>query len=165
MLCRGYYHFEAILEKLGDCQGVIENWTNACAPATILPMMPESRVAASTPVETATQIVRELYGFDATARALPGEYDDNFHLQTEDRHQFVLKIMHPLREESIVDMQCRAFIHLAETAPRLPLPRVQPTAQGKLHSQFRMADGTKRLVWMLSYLRGNRSGRDESTID
>jgi len=70
------------------------------------------------------RLARELYGLEAAARALPGEYDDNFHLTSADGHAFVLKVMHPARERSFIDLQCRALTHLAQRAPQLPLPRV-----------------------------------------
>ena len=41
----------------------------------------------------ALRLAAELYGLRVTARALPGEYDDNFHLIGEDGRAFVLKVM------------------------------------------------------------------------
>jgi 4-aminobutyrate aminotransferase-like enzyme/Ser/Thr protein kinase RdoA (MazF antagonist) len=123
-------------------------------PITILYMMPEARVAAPLTTDVAARIAREVYGLAATIRVLPGEYDDNFHLQAADSRAFVLKLMHPAREESFVDMQCRAFTHLAGRAPHLALPRVTPTAKEELYTRITLEDETSRLVWMLSYLPG-----------
>jgi 4-aminobutyrate aminotransferase-like enzyme/Ser/Thr protein kinase RdoA (MazF antagonist) len=131
-----------------------KNWTNQSDPDTILAMMPESRVAAPTSVAAAAQLARDLYGLDADARPLPGEYDDNFHLAAQDSREFVLKIMHPLREAAFVDMQCRALTHLAERAPQLLLPRVVRNLQGELYRQVKIEDGTERMVWLLSFLPG-----------
>ncbi|HMD44449.1 MAG TPA: aminotransferase class III-fold pyridoxal phosphate-dependent enzyme [Candidatus Acidoferrum sp.] len=117
-------------------------------------MMPESRVAPPATVGAATQLARQLYGVHATARLLPGEFDDNFHLQLEDGRECVLKIMHPFREESFVDMQCRALTHLAEKSPKLLLPSVVRNLQGESYSQVRLEDGTDRLVWLLNFLPG-----------
>ncbi len=122
---------------------------------TILRMMPEARVSAPLSAEVAARIARELYGLSATIRALPGEYDDNFQLQTGDSRSFVLKVMHPAREESFVDMQCRALTHLAVRAPKLALPRVIPTVKGELFARFVLKDDSARFVWMLSYLPGS----------
>jgi len=97
---------------------------------------------------------RELYALEATARALAGEYDDNFQLTSGDGHGFVLKVMHPAREQSFIDMQCRALRHLAERAPQLPLPRVISNQQGELFSSTLAADGSTRLVWLLSFVNG-----------
>jgi len=117
-------------------------------------MMPEARVAAPLTTDVAARIAREVYGLAAAIRVLPGEYDDNFQLQTEDSRAFVLKLMHPAREDSFVDMQCRALTHLAGRAPHLALPRVIAIAKGELYARVRLEDETSRLVWMLSYLPG-----------
>ena len=116
--------------------------------------MPEARVAAPLTAHVAARIAREVYGLTAAIRVLPGEYDDNFHLQTADSRAFVLKMMHPAREESFVDMQCRAFTHLAGRAPHLALPRVIPTVRGEQYARVALEDESSRLVWMLSYLPG-----------
>src|SRR5258707_539121 len=117
-------------------------------------MMPEARVAAPLTMDVAARIAREVYGLEAAIRVLPGEYDDNFQLQAEDSREFVLKLMHPAREDSFVDMQCRALTHLAGGAPHLVLPRVIATAKGELYTRVSLEDETSRLVWMLSYLPG-----------
>jgi 4-aminobutyrate aminotransferase-like enzyme/Ser/Thr protein kinase RdoA (MazF antagonist) len=117
-------------------------------------MMPEARVAAPVTTEAAARVAAELYGLTAAIRALPGEYDDNFHLQTPDSRAFVLKMMHPAREDAFVDMQCRAFTHLAGKAPHLALPRVIPNVKGELYRRIVMLDEASRLVWMLSFLPG-----------
>jgi len=121
---------------------------------TILGMMPEARVAAPLTTGVAARVAREVYGLTAEIRVLPGEYDDNFHLRAGDSREFVLKLMHPAREVSFVDMQCRAFTHLAERAPHLALPRVIPNSKGELYSRIGLEDGTSRLEWLLSYLPG-----------
>jgi 4-aminobutyrate aminotransferase-like enzyme/Ser/Thr protein kinase RdoA (MazF antagonist) len=117
-------------------------------------MMPEARVAAPLTSDVAARIAREVYGLTAAIRVLPGEYDDNFHLQAADSREFVLKMMHPAREDAFVDMQCRAFTHLAGRAPHLALPRVIPTAREELYTRVTLEDETSRLVWLLSYLPG-----------
>src|SRR5258708_1453994 len=117
-------------------------------------MMPEARVAAPLAADVAARIAREVYGLAAAIRVLPGEYDDNFQLQAEDSRAFVLKLMHPAREDSFVDMQCRALTHLAGRAPHLALPRVIATAKGELYTRGRLQDETSRLVWMLFYFPG-----------
>jgi 4-aminobutyrate aminotransferase-like enzyme/Ser/Thr protein kinase RdoA (MazF antagonist) len=117
-------------------------------------MMPESRVAAPLSCSQAEEFARQIYGLGAVARSLPGEYDDNFRLTAEDELEFVLKIMHPAREPSIVDMQCRALTHLAVRVPHLKLPRIVPTAKGELFTFVRMEDGTQRLIWLLTFLPG-----------
>src|SRR5258707_2130340 len=117
-------------------------------------MMPEARVAAPLTMDVAARIAREVYGLEAAIRVLPGEYDDNFQLQAEDSREFVLKLMHPAREDSFVDMQCRALTHLAGGAPHLVLPRVIATAKGELYTRVSLEDEASLLVWLVSYLAG-----------
>jgi 4-aminobutyrate aminotransferase-like enzyme/Ser/Thr protein kinase RdoA (MazF antagonist) len=117
-------------------------------------MMPEARVAAPLSVETATRLAQEIYALTAAAQSLPGEYDDNFYLVAADSRAFVLKVMHPAREDAFVDMQCRALTHLAARAPQLALPRVIPSAKGSSFTRMAWESDTSRLVWMLSFLPG-----------
>lgn len=84
--------------------------------------------------------------------ALPGEYDANFKLTTPDGRCYVLKIMHPGRDRGLVDLQCAALRHLANVAPDLRLPRVQPTRDGDI-----LVRG-ERIVWMLSFIEGGPLG-------
>jgi len=116
--------------------------------------MPEARVAPPLTPAEASRIARDLYGLAATARALPGEYDDNFQLRSSDARSFVLKVMHPVREESFVDLQCRALLHLAASAPHLALPRVIPVARHQLFRRTALDDGSSRVVWLLTFLPG-----------
>jgi 4-aminobutyrate aminotransferase-like enzyme/Ser/Thr protein kinase RdoA (MazF antagonist) len=128
--------------------------STAYRTSTISGMMPEARVAAPVTSADASRIAFDLYGLNATAHPLPGEYDDNFHLRTSDSQGYVLKIMHPAREESFVDMQCRTLLHLAQRAPHLALPRVVPARTGELFSRVPIESHGHRLVWLLTYLPG-----------
>jgi 4-aminobutyrate aminotransferase-like enzyme/Ser/Thr protein kinase RdoA (MazF antagonist) len=116
-------------------------------------MLLESGVAHPVAVEEAARLARDLYGLDVTAKSLPGEYDDNFHLVAADGAQFVLKVMHPARERSFIDLQCQALHHLAKHAETVVLPRVVPTRGGELQTEM-TADGVKRLVWLLTFVQG-----------
>ena len=141
-------------------------------------MLLEERVSRNTTEAEAVELARELYGLKVTAKSLPGEYDDNFHLmplsevagaqprvavpRANSFHTdneaggagFVLKVMHPAREPSFIDMQCRALQHLAQRAPQLTLPRVRLNRNGEAFAEITTADGTQRLAWLLTYVPG-----------
>ena len=134
---------------------IVARLPNPVSDITISRMMPEARVAPRPSTTDASRIALDLYGLEAKARFLPGEYDDNFHLLATDANAFVLKIMHPARRESFVDMQCRALMHLAACVPHLTLPRVIPTSQGRLFSRIKTEDGLTRLVWLLTFIPGS----------
>ena len=55
-------------------------------------MLLEARVAQPITEVEAVRLAHELYGLETTARALPGEYDDNFHLTSADGQAFVLRM-------------------------------------------------------------------------
>jgi len=114
----------------------------------------EARVGPPIAEAEAVRIARELYGLEASAQALQGEYDDNFHLTSAEEQEHVLKVMHPARERSFIDLQCQALRHLAQRAPHLSLPRVLPDRSGELFSTLTIADGSARLVWLLTFVKG-----------
>ncbi|MBX3278520.1 MAG: aminotransferase class III-fold pyridoxal phosphate-dependent enzyme [Acidobacteria bacterium] len=102
----------------------------------------------------AEELARTLYGVDASARALAGEMDHNFHLTTPAGEQFVLKVMHGERDRALVEMQCAALSHLASADSQISLPRVHRTVEGAEITAVRDAQDAERLVWMLDYLPG-----------
>ncbi|MGH9843338.1 MAG: aminotransferase class III-fold pyridoxal phosphate-dependent enzyme [Blastocatellia bacterium] len=102
----------------------------------------------------AVRLAREIYGISATARSLPGEYDSNFHLVTDNSREFVLKVMHEDRERGPIELQCQLLAHLAKRAPSLLLPRVCPSLGGETMSTIEDAGGP-RFVRMLTYVPGD----------
>ena len=133
-------------------------------------MLLEERVARPFTEAQAEQLARDLYGLETVAKALPGEYDENFHLTLApdaiaaaplngasvdlQAAGFVLKVMHPARERSFIDLQCSALQHLAEHASPLTLPRVLPTRSGHAFTQLTTPEASQRLVWLLTYIPG-----------
>jgi 4-aminobutyrate aminotransferase-like enzyme/Ser/Thr protein kinase RdoA (MazF antagonist) len=100
----------------------------------------------------AEQVALELYGLQAKAKALVGEYDKNFHLESE-QGEFVLKIMNPQTKRETLELQIAALEHLERQNLEFTAPRVQRTKENKLVESIEAVDG-KRLVWMLSYIPG-----------
>src|SRR5579864_8929629 len=129
-------------------------WTKRGVADKIPPMLPEARATEPVTEAEAARLAREIYGLEASARTLPSEYDDNFHLIAADGRAFVLKVMCVAREREFVDMQCLALEHIARRASQLTLPRVCPARTGEAFAKAVLADGTERFVWMLNYLPG-----------
>ena len=94
-------------------------------------MQPVGRSNHPLTEQGAVAVARVLYGLEAGARALPGEFDDNFRLAVPDGRFFALKAMHPGRDRGLVELQCAALRHIEDRAPHLPLPRVVPTTAGE----------------------------------
>jgi 4-aminobutyrate aminotransferase-like enzyme/Ser/Thr protein kinase RdoA (MazF antagonist) len=119
-------------------------------------MLLEDRAVTPTTEVEAVRLARDLYGLEASATPLPGEHDNNFHLVTRDGRSFVMKVMHPAREQSFIEMQVRALQHLAEHLPQRQLPRVVPTTNGHPFTPITANDNdsTARFVWLLTFVKG-----------
>lgn len=102
-------------------------------------MLIEARQQPEFTAEDAVRIAKKLYGIDASATTIPGEFDDNFHLTAGDR-EYVLKIMRSGCERSFLDLQQQVLERLSG----LPVPRIA----GEVSS----SDG--HFVWMLDWLPG-----------
>ncbi len=103
-------------------------------------MLIETRQSSRSTAAEAEGIARELYGIDAIASPLNGEFDDNFHLKTPENDHFLLKIMRPGCDRAFVDLQRSALDRLRD----LPVPRVT--------REVHQSDG--RIVWLLEWIPG-----------
>ena len=117
-------------------------------------MMPDLRTPQLVSQDEVIRLAQEIYGLEVSAKPLPGEYDHNFHVTTAEGCAFILKVMHPSRERSFVDLQCRALGHLADRAPGLSLPRVRSTQRGEPFTKVELKEGEERFVWLLTFLAG-----------
>jgi len=106
-------------------------------------------------VEDASRIALELYGLRVEARTLPGERDCNFHLKTETGQELVLKIAPAVEQLETIDLQNKAFEHLAAYDHMFLLPHVHPTTEGKSIGTVRNTDDTSHYVRILTYIPGN----------
>src|SRR6266699_2074440 len=104
--------------------------------------------------EEAIRIALELYGLRVEARALPGERDCNFHLKTEVRQEFVLKIAPAVEQQEAIDLQNKALEHVAAHDPALLLPRLRVTTEDKPIATLTNPDGTTHFVRILTYIPG-----------
>ncbi|HXV35767.1 MAG TPA: phosphotransferase, partial [Myxococcota bacterium] len=94
------------------------------------------------------------FGVRGSARALPSERDQNFHLRGADGREFVLKIANPAEDPSVLDFQSKALLHIASVDPELPVPHLVTTTDGAESCEIEAADGRRSIVRLLSYLRG-----------
>lgn len=117
-------------------------------------MIPDLRVPQSASTDEAVRVAQDVYGLHVSASPLPGEYDNNFLITTTEGCAFVLKLMHPSRERSFLDLQCRVLHHLEAHVPDISLPRVRPTQRGEDFALARLKKGEERFVWLLSFING-----------
>src|SRR5215472_7115209 len=118
-------------------------------------MISPAQVPQQVSLDEAVRLARDIYSLEVSARSLPGEYDNNFHVTTTEGRAFVLKVMHGGRERSFLDLQCGALQHLAERAPEITLPRVQLTSRNEAFTKVALMDGQERFVWLLSFVPGH----------
>ncbi|HEY0200668.1 MAG TPA: phosphotransferase [Burkholderiaceae bacterium] len=122
--------------------------------------LPEAAVlcapAAPVSVDEALMLLRTHYGLSGTLLPLTGERDANF-LLTLPGYPTVrrmLKVSHPSEDAVVTDFQTQALLHIAQTAPDLPVQRLVPTLEGHPSIAVQMPDGRTRMVRLFSYLEG-----------
>ncbi len=106
----------------------------------------------------AEQIALETFHIQASAHPLDSERDQNFRLQADDGHEWVLKIANPAENPALLEMQTQALLHIAKVDLTLPIPRVKPTIDGALFREVDGLDGRSSIVRLLSYLPGQLLG-------
>ena len=103
----------------------------------------------------AEHLALELYGIEARASALASYSDQNFCLSTDDGPAYVLKIANSDEPEAEISFQVEALLHLADTAPTLPAPRVMRGRSSEyLTTRFSSTQETTHVVWMVRFLEG-----------
>jgi hydroxylysine kinase len=113
-----------------------------------------STTAPNLSPEAVTVLVRRLYGIEGSVESLAGERDQNCRVHTADGSRYVFKISNPSEPLSVVDFQIAALDHIAHASPRLPVPRVVRTREGRTHDMIALGDGVHTRVRMLTYLDG-----------
>lgn len=109
--------------------------------------------------------LKQHWGIDAELSRLDGEYDLNFLVNGRDGQGYILKAMRPGCETWLVDMQVKAFDHIAARQPDLPCPRVIAAASGQSLLTLPDEDGQDRLVWLLNQLPGRCYAKAEPKCD
>ncbi|EDZ46354.1 aminotransferase, class III family [Rhodobacterales bacterium Y4I] len=109
--------------------------------------------------------LEEHWGIKAELSRLDGEYDLNFLARDADGQGYILKAMRPGCEVWLVDMQVKAFEHIAARQPDLPCPRVIASADGRSLLTLPDETGQDRLVWLLNQLPGRCYAKAEPKSD
>jgi hydroxylysine kinase len=101
----------------------------------------------------AAGIARECYGVTGTAQRLAAEHDDTFRLVLADGTSRLLRIS-PVDPIEGVSFHTALLLHLAGTAPELPVQRVIAALDGAPEVTFETPDAPPRTVRMTTYLEG-----------
>jgi len=103
------------------------------------------------------QVIKHIWDIDATLTRLGGEYDLNFLAVTGTR-DYILKVMRTGCETDFIDLQCRAFEHIRQTADGVPVPKIIKTDDGALYTHVDDDQGDSRIVWLMEKVEGTVYG-------
>jgi hydroxylysine kinase len=78
----------------------------------------------------AERLAFDLFALEATAELLSSERDQNFGLVAADGRAFVFKIANAAEDRRALASQNALLLHLAATAPDLPVPRIVEASDG-----------------------------------
>lgn len=98
------------------------------------------------------QVLRKVWGIEASLSQLDGEYDLNFLASSQ--QDYILKVMRQGCKREFVDMQCRAFEHILAKASIAPIPKIIRTSEGKRFATVEDETGKSRIVWLLEKVEG-----------
>lgn len=102
----------------------------------------------------AEELADRVYGVSGSARSLPSERDQNFHLVADSGAEFVLKIANATETRSLLEAQNLALAHLVgHSCPQLVLSK-----DGDSIVETRASDGRVHLVRLVTYLPGTPLG-------
>ncbi|MFW9769327.1 MAG: aminotransferase class III-fold pyridoxal phosphate-dependent enzyme [Candidatus Thorarchaeota archaeon] len=102
----------------------------------------------------AGDIISSLYALSGSLQELPSERDQNFHLVTETRDEYVLKISTISEKRETLDLQVSALKYLAGKSKSPISSTVQKTTSGEEIAQIETPEGNSHFVRLISYLPG-----------
>lgn len=105
-------------------------------------------------IEQVRTLALEHYDLGGTFKALPGELDFNFYVESAGGGKFVLKIYHVGESYEVLEAQNALLLHLAEYGPTLTMPKVIPTVSGKYTTTVSTGHGQVHYVRLLSWVEG-----------
>ena len=113
--------------------------------------------------EFASDLASSLFGLHSSARQLPSERDQNFHLMADSGDQYVLKIANSLEDRAALDLQNAAMTHVArhqdlfsdgQTSRNAICPDILRTVDGREIATIMDTNGNLHFVRVLTYLPG-----------
>lgn len=105
-------------------------------------------------VDQAQSIVLEVFNIQGTAKALPGEIDFNFKINTRDGRAYILKVSRPGEKGDYLHFQQQLLQYAANHGKDLISPKVIPDKEGKVISEIKDSFGQTRKVRLLSWISG-----------
>ncbi len=114
----------------------------------------------------AESLILDYYGLRVRATRMAGERDDNFRLEDGNGVVGFLKVAHAMESPEVTNLATAVLVHLAETAPGLPVQRVLPALDGQPELKVAVDGGMVRIVRLTTYREGTllRDVRSDSAL-
>ncbi len=114
--------------------------------------------------QDAVRLARDFFGLDASARQLPSERDQNFHLTCRTGEQYVLKVANATESIEVLEFQNQVMMHIARNKNRLEqgvaaAPQICENINGEQIMSVDGLEGTIHFVRLLTYLPGKPFAR------
>ncbi len=101
----------------------------------------------------AANIVKELYGISASAKALAGEIDFNFRIKAAGKN-YLLKVSRPDADMEYLDFQQSLLEHVQKTKIVTDSPKILKTKKGEKSTTTTDSSGNIRVVRLISWIEG-----------
>lgn len=101
----------------------------------------------------AVQALRRHYHLVADVSPLRGERDTNFLVSVNGQDAYVLRVANSAEQQVVADFRAAELMHLEQSAPELPVPRIRLTANGA-HGFEWMGSNGRRIGQLVTYLPG-----------
>lgn len=115
--------------------------------------------------ESAERIAARSFGLVGSASPMVSERDQNFRIAGNDGRAFVLKISNLADDIGVIEMQTQAVLHVARTAPDLPVMRLVPSADGEWQCEVEGPAGSAHIVRMFAFMPGHHLQVQEMSLD
>ncbi|MEX2295821.1 MAG: aminotransferase class III-fold pyridoxal phosphate-dependent enzyme [Dongiaceae bacterium] len=110
------------------------------------------------PEDLVRRVAAGSFGLEGEFKPLVSERDQNFRVTTARGERFVFKIANVDEDPGVVDLQLRGLLHVAQTDPGFPVPRVVHTKQGEPFDWADMGGGARHIVRAVSWIEGTELG-------
>jgi 4-aminobutyrate aminotransferase-like enzyme/Ser/Thr protein kinase RdoA (MazF antagonist) len=114
--------------------------------------------------QEAVRLAHEHFGLDVTARQLPSERDQNFHLTCRTGEQYVLKVANATENIEVLEFQNQVMMHIARNKDRFEqemaaAPQICENISGRQITSVAGLEGVTHFVRLLTYLPGKPFAR------
>ncbi|QRM35754.1 phosphotransferase [Microvirga sp. VF16] len=104
--------------------------------------------------EEVKAIALQHFGIRGEPTRLPGERDSNFHIRTEEGDHFLLRISNPVEDRQVTDFQTKLLLHIEQTDPLLPVPRIVRSVEGRSEIVLTLPGQLPSVVRLYTFLQG-----------